>query len=199
MGSGSWLQSTVNHCLPAEGRWYPLRRSGGDIWKFSRWAVNEDRSKLWEECQVGGQMTSNASRGHDFRKAAPMPPMYQTRVNIGQSANISGTCINLLMAVLPVCSPYFFDHQHFSHPQAMTVLSLFKSFTSVPTGGHFSSLSSSQCWLPVCATALSPPCFYLWLAVIISASSTTLSSPPGQDLCFNHSSLFQWNLTACLA
>lgn len=50
---------------------------------------------------------------------------------ICQSENVLGTCINLLMAVPSVCSlSYSLDHQHFPFPQAITVLSLYQSFTN---------------------------------------------------------------------
>lgn len=44
------------------------------------------------------------------------------------------------MAVPSVCSlSYIYDHQHCPYPQARTALLLYKSFTSLPIGGDFSS------------------------------------------------------------
>ena len=105
-------------------------------------------------------------------------------------------CRNRLVAVPPVCSlSHFFDHQHPSHPQAITVLSLYKSFTNLPIGGHFSSLSSSPCLLSACAVAPRAACLHLCLAVLLSASSTGLSRRPGQDLCFDQPCFLQHSLT----
>ena len=118
---------------------------------------------------------------------------------ICRSANL-GTCINLLMVAPSAYSPsYFFDHQHFSYHQAITMLLLYKSFTSLPVGGDFSPLSSSCCFLYAFATALASACFHLQLAVGISTSPTRLSGPPKQDLCLCYFCLFQQNLTIHLA
>lgn len=128
MGHGSWLQRNVNHSFPAEGRQYPLRRSGRDIWKFSEWALNEDRSsvlgsrpKLWEEHQNPSQVTP---RGCKFR-----------RVNIALWAYVF-LCTKEKV-YLPICKHIRYLHK-FAHGSSLSLLSFL--FLGPPTF----SLSSSH-------------------------------------------------------
>lgn len=178
MGHGSWLQRNVNHWLPAEGRQYPLRRSGGDIWIFSGWALNEDKSgvlgswpKLWEEHQIPSQVTP---RSCNFRRADIARWAY---VFLWMKGKV----------YLPICKHIRYLHKYahgssfslfpflflgpptFSLPSSHNSVVALSIFHQFPIGGSFSPLPSLWCFLHALARALtsmlllSISCQYIYL------------------------------------
>lgn len=131
MGSGYWLQRNVSCCLPAEGRQYPWRKSWGDIWKFSRWALNEDRSGFWgPNHSCGKNVRLKIELLLVFPGATPLGklikpfcayvvPRMKWELYLLICKHISYLHTFAVIAVLSVCSlSSFFHHQHFSYPWA---------------------------------------------------------------------------------
>ena len=202
MGSGYWLQRNVSCCLPPEGRQYPLRKSWGDIWQFSRWALNEDRSGFWGP---------NHSCGKNVRLKIELLLVFPGATPLGK-------LIKPFCAYVVPCMKwelYLLICKHISYLHTFAQLQFFQSvlfllslttniflilepesvvplwiFHQSPKRRSFFFLSSLQCFLYAFAIALIWVSLYLWLAGGISTSSTRLSSPPGQYRGFDHPYFF---------
>lgn len=163
MGHGSWLQRNVNHWLPAEGRQYPLRRSGGDIWKFSGWALNEDRSgmlgcwpKLWEEHQIPSQVTP---RGCNFRRADKTLWAYVFLCTKGKAYLPIWKRIRYLHkfahgSSFSLFSFLFLGPPTFSFSSSHNSVVTLSIFHQLPIRGSFSPLPSLWCFLHALAIAV---------------------------------------------